>query len=311
MKPLFTHAEERHDHAPTPAHSPQPTAHSPQRFERWLRRLGSPGVSLFLASALVACGGGGDGGSTTPTPTPSNPATGIVTANGCVVMDDNASCNATASWATQNASSPRLSSGGATISTLAAGSATFAVPLGTSAVAISNGNTVLASVNVVAACGASSLAVNGVCKSNPSAWWPPATITPIGVKVYGASPIPAGCTSWYQQCWKDLVRNGEVKFIETPQVMTGINSRPIVFAFYRNASGLWNTLPTYRDTGELVGSDIFGGISQEYDWAQGTAHGIIIHEKASGDCYEKAYYPPTTQPGVPSAIWDVKRVSCP
>lgn len=133
----------------------------------------------------------------------------------------------------------------------------------------------------------------------------------MGVKVFGAGEIPAGCTSWFQQCWKDLVKNGGMKFIETPQVMTGINSRPIVFAFYKNASGLWNALPIYRDTGELVGAEISGGVSVEVDWVIGTTHGIIQHDLSLNTCYEMTWYPPTTQSGVSSNIWGNKQISCP
>jgi hypothetical protein len=147
--------------------------------------------------------------------------------------------------------------------------------------------------------------------ADPTAWWPPTTITPVGVKVFGAGLIPAGCTSWTQQCWKDLVKNGGMKFIETPAVMVGSNSRQIVAPFYQNASGFWNILPTYKDTGEPVGGDIGSGVSIEIDWAQGTTRGFIVHEKVSGHCYEMAWYPPTTQQGVASNIWDSVQVTCP
>ena len=189
MKPLFTHLRERHDRANS---SPQPTAHSPQRFERALRRLGSPFVFLFLVSALVACGGGGDGGTTVPTP---NPATGTLTASGCTVPDGASSCNASASWTTSNATSPRLTSGGATVSTLPSGSATFSISLGTTSVALTNAGAVLASTNVTASCGANSTVVSGVCQATAPAVLRYSDIILANSDQYGWYPVKLVVTS--------------------------------------------------------------------------------------------------------------------
>jgi len=66
-------------------------------------------------------------------------------------------------------------------------------------------------------------------------WWPPATITPMGVKVFGANQLPEGCTSWLEPCWKEAVRNGIVKFVDTPAKMVGLptanKDRSVVFAY--------------------------------------------------------------------------------
>ena len=121
-----------------------------------------------------------------------------------------------------------------------------------------------------------------------------AWVANVGVKVIGTNELPAGCTYWEEKCWKDSVANGTVKFIATPALMIGYNNRPVVFAYYRLYSTIfkanqWNYLPIYADDGSLVGSNIFGGISQEVDFAQGSAKGVIIHEKSTGDCYERAW----------------------
>ncbi len=127
------------------------------------------------------------------------------------------------------------------------------------------------------------------------ATWPPATITPVGVKVFGANQLPAGCTSASQQCWKDAVANGTVKFISTPALMTSFNNRPVVFAYFRNTTvafgvnGLWNYLAFYADDGSLVGSDIYGGTSSEIDWVYGNTSGILVHEKSTGLCIQTAW----------------------
>ena len=265
---------------------------------------------LSIALALVACGGGGD---SSPTPT-----TPVVDTNGPVLTLATAAPLSTTGSIVVTANEPLNGSG--IIVTVKNGAAT--VPVTTSFGIDGKTETIRpvtswpdGSVLTITASASDTSGNVGTASftlaTEAIAWWPPKNITPVGVKVFGASQIPAGCTSWFQQCWKDLVKNGGMKFIETPQVMTGINSRSIVFAFYKNANGLWSTLPIYRDTGELVGSEISGGVSLEYDWVQGTARGIIVHEKVSGNCYETAYYPPTTQPGVPSAVWANTQVSCP
>ncbi len=121
-----------------------------------------------------------------------------------------------------------------------------------------------------------------------------AWVANVGVKVVGTNELPAGCTFWADQCWKDSVANGTVKFIATPALMIGYNNRPVVFAYYRLYSTIfkanqWNYLPIYADNGSLVGSNIFGGNIEEIDFAQGSAKGIIIHSKTVGLCYETAW----------------------
>jgi len=115
------------------------------------------------------------------------------------------------------------------------------------------------------------------------------------VKVGNVGQLPVGCTSWKQQCWKDAVANGTVKFIATSAKMTGYNDRPVMKAYFRNTStfngvtGLWNSLAFYADDGSPVGADIFGGSYSEIDWVYGTEKGIIIHEKSTNLCYQIAW----------------------
>ncbi len=79
----------------------------------------------------------------------------------------------------------------------------------------------------------------------------------MGYQISGANQLPAGCISVEQQCWKDAVANGKVKFAATSATMTGYNSRPVVFAYFRNTetafgvTGLWNTLVMYADDGSI------------------------------------------------------------
>lgn len=152
-----------------------------------------------------------------------------------------------------------------------------------------------------------------------------ACVYPIGVKVYGTNTLPQGCDHASQQCWKDAVASGLVKFIATPALMTNYitdsgvdqSKRNVVFAYFRNTTlfngvaGLWNTLPMYADNGGLVGPDIYGGVYGELDWVYGTPGGIITHLKDLNICIEITYYPKTTQVGVNSSTWAGKEVTCP
>jgi hypothetical protein len=118
-----------------------------------------------------------------------------------------------------------------------------------------------------------------------------ACVYPMGVKVSGVNQLPAGCNTWKDQCWKDSVANGIVKWVATSALMTGYSTRPVVFAYFRNTStafgvtGLWNYMPLYADDGSLTGGDIFGGNTDEIDWIDGTPNGIIYHNKTRGFCY--------------------------
>ena len=143
----------------------------------------------------------------------------------------------------------------------------------------------------------------GACISPPAATgytWNAglgAWVANVGVKVVGTNELPAGCTFWADQCWKDSVANGTVKFIATPALMIGYNNRPVVFAYYRLFSTVfkvnaWNYLAIYADDGSLVGSNISGGSREEIDFAQGSAKGVIVHSKPTGDCYEMAWNSP-------------------
>ncbi|MEK7604725.1 MAG: hypothetical protein AAB442_02950 [Patescibacteria group bacterium] len=143
------------------------------------------------------------------------------------------------------------------------------------------------------------------------AWWAAARIYAMGVKVVGANQLPPGCNTWAQQCWKEAVANGTVKFVATSAAdHTG---RPIIFAFFRNnttmfgVTGLWETLPVYADDGTFAGSDIGGGVASEVDLIFGSLNGGVVHEVASDRCFEKYYF---VNPQNGGTSWSVRPVTC-
>lgn len=152
-----------------------------------------------------------------------------------------------------------------------------------------------------------------------TSWWngTQVAIYPMGTKVLSANQLPAGCTSTLQQCWRESVLNGTVKFIETSAVMVGLSNgrdtRPIVFAYYVTADGTkWDTQPFYSDTGDpTVGNgsgNLTGGGSFVVDWLYGNSQGTILH--ALNACYQFKWFP-AGDPGGNANVWATEPVACP
>ena len=261
-----------------------------------------------LVSFLVACGGGG--GDTTP---PVAISTGTITsvAKNVTIQQDLSTGTTTINWSTKDATNVFVKdASGATVGSGVSGSAAVNVRVGTNIVSLYSGTTVLGTVTITGACvGGTTPDATGNCKAPVVAgWWPPKNVTPIGTKVFNANQLPQGCNAWAQQCWKDSVANGTVKFITTSA--TGANPRPIVFAYFRNTStafgvtGLWNVLPIYADDGSLAANDIFGGIASEIDQVLGNSSGVILHDKPTGICVELYYF-------AQGFTWSSREVICP
>jgi hypothetical protein len=134
-------------------------------------------------------------------------------------------------------------------------------------------------------------------------------------KVYGTDAVrlPVTCISETQQCWKDLVTSGAIKWLTTPAVMTGYNGRPITIAVYidnkigyNGQDGLYHAQLVYADTGEKAGAiDITdGGLAVDLDWIVGNAQGALFRDKRDGNCWQLKWNPPTTQTGISSNVWD-------
>lgn len=155
-----------------------------------------------------------------------------------------------------------------------------------------------------------------------ASWWPPKTIAPMGTKVYGTDAVrlPVSCTSETEQCWKDLVMSGDIKWVSTSVTMVGFNNRPIVIAVfvdnkvgYNGQDGLYHTHLFYADTGEkATNQDITdGGNAIDLDWVVGNAEGALLRDKRDSKCWQLKWNPPTTQTGVSSNVWDYTQVTCP
>lgn len=145
----------------------------------------------------------------------------------------------------------------------------------------------------------------------PAVWNGKFCVAPKGVWVVGANQLSPGCTSWYQDCWKE-----PTKLIATSATMTGVSSRPIMLGFFRDVNGLWGYSPMFADEGLPVfttptwGTGISGSTTQGIDQMKGTDYGFLA-QATNGLCYEIRWFPPTTQTGVGSSVWANIPVTCP
>ncbi len=101
---------------------------------------------------------------------------------------------------------------------------------------------------------------------NPNLGGGGAFVANIGVLVTGANTLPAACLTVGDACWVQSVQNGTIKFVNSGAVMTGINTRPIVFAYYAsnfNSNLYYYNLPIFADDGTsaTLNSVNTGGIS--------------------------------------------------
>jgi hypothetical protein len=271
-------------------------------------------AGLVLAFTLAACGGGGGGGTTTPPPPP--PPTDTTKPTFTFVSSTASSVVVKASEAVMTSgASVSLVDGGAVKS----GSTTLGTDQMTMTWTSTSGDLACGKTYTVAAT-ATDLAGNAsappatpmtlTTTACPTSYWNPVpTFTAMGTKVFGANQLPAGCTSQSMQCWKDAVANGTVKFVATTATMTGLNSRPIVFAYYKTADGLkWNTQPYYADTGEAVSGDLTGGSTVNIDMVVGNVPGMIFRVGTS--CGQIKWYP-AGDPSGNSNVWASAAASCP
>lgn len=168
-------------------------------------------------------------------------------------------------------------------------------------------------------------------------WWPP-TFVPMGTKVYldstkapagavvnGTFPgqtqsglLPADCKITGDECWKEAVRNGTIKFLATTAKNPNQPTRPIAFGFYKTVSTiLWPgklaycEKPFFADDGTLVApNDPVENrcVLAEHVFAVGNNFGEIIQQKNYNNgviaCFQQKYN--TSLDG-----WDYSETPCP
>jgi len=264
---------------------------------------------------LTACGGGGgDNNHYQPSPTPTCTLPAISTANGCVIPTVATlaaspttvlyGAKATLMWGyTGGTPTSCVSSGNWNLGGNAIGSGlSEALTSNTTfAYTCSNAAGSIVANTTVTVCAQGQVISSGVCTTPTVSCISPVVLNsilnsceyPMGMWVTIGNQLPVGCTSWTQSCWANST---EVKWVESSAPMIGLNTRPVRFAFFRNATvfgginGMWNTIPFYADSKEPVYQDISGGIPQEIDRVYGTSTGLIMHMKASGLCTQQIWH---------------------
>lgn len=296
---------------------PSPTRHIKEKSmtKKSSGRLWATAFVALAAIGLTACGGGGGGGAVTPVaavdstpPTFSlTTATPAALASAVVVT---ASENLLAAGATITVADAGVTKSGGTV--LGADQKTLTWSSSSGDFLCGKTYTVTASASDVAGNAGTMPATTFTTIACPAAayWNPAPAFAPMGTRVTGANQLPAGCTATTQQCWKDAVINGTVKFIATSATMTGVNARPIVFAYYRGATGLYNMQPFYADTGDVVTGNLTGGVASEPQWGIGNAAGMIIRELSSGNCFQWKWYP-AGDPSGRNDVWATEPAACP
>lgn len=121
------------------------------------------GLVGLLTLALGACGGASSGGAGPSSPRSAGSST--LSARGCVIAEGASACHASITWSIVGARAPRVTVGGATVSTEAAGSASPAVSTTALTVSLFDGSSLLGEQTISGAC-ASASAWNGtVCNA--------------------------------------------------------------------------------------------------------------------------------------------------
>lgn len=145
--------------------------------------------------------------------------------------------------------------------------------------------------NSVGACMSPPLAIGYTWNNIIKAW-----VADIGVLVTGANTLPAACVTVGDTCWLNSVADGTIKFANSNIVITGQNTRPIVFAFYRPGSGIgagyYLTTPVYADVvgvSTLLNQNIEnGGIFDAITEVKGSTLGLKQTSPGFG-CWEKVF----------------------
>ena len=114
-------------------------------------------------------------------------------------------------------------------------------------------------------------------------------LKPIGSQAIGMNQLPASALLIGDTGWNKAVTDGVQKFLDSGMLLTGYNTRPIVFAFYKAPSGTSCVTPIYKDDGSAVDNNKAVGNAcntVDADWAVGTLSGVVRHFPSLGMCYE-------------------------
>lgn len=306
-------------------------------------------TTILAAAILAGCGSGGSGDTpvsppppTTPTPvnavvtttvTPADGATGVardmkltaVFESNTFVASSTASLSCAGISQTLNAAPPVVSGKTTTVTWAAASplpyGATCTYQVLATAPGVDGGTQV--NVNQRGTITVEQL----VCKTGESvspdgqtcvavaSWWPPKSITPMGVKVLSSTlaQLPAGCLSFTAECFKNFVAESKMVTLNTTATMTGLpapDNRPLVTLVYLTPSGKMQITLFFADNGAVAVQQVIDfNIGNPFEWVIGNERGYIMKDNVLGTCLQwKWNYNPTTGKGL---FWDYEGATCP
>jgi hypothetical protein len=138
-----------------------------------------------------------------------------------------------------------------------------------------------------------------------------AWVADIGTLVVGTNQLPAGCVLVGDACWNQSIADGTIKLANSGLVLTGFNTRPIVFAFYRAGTGtaftgVYLTLPLYADaigdTPQFVKNAAQDGVKEMATDVKGSSVGLKA--TFTSGCWEKIF-------SQTSASFLTRSIACP
>ena len=145
----------------------------------------------------------------------------------------------------------------------------------------------------------------GVCMSPPAAsgyTWNTvlrAWVADIGTLVVGTNQLPAACVLVGDAFWNQSIANGTIKLVNTGMLITGVNTRPLVFAYYQAGAGSafpgsYMTTPVYADavgdTPLSPNNTANGGVTEVLSSVKGSGFGL--KETSPSGCWEKVFANP-------------------
>lgn len=125
-------------------------------------------------------------------------------------------------------------------------------------------------------------------------------VADVGVLVSGANLLPSTSNVIGDAAWLTAAANGTIKWVKTPSTMTGLNSRPLVYAYYKttNAPGGNGSTEYYAVTAmyaDTVATSAFanqnvgnGSAAVEISQIRGSASGAKLFAPTQG-CFERAW----------------------
>lgn len=268
--------------------------HSPRGGKEFAMKFSTVATLVVAAMLLVACGGGGGGSPASSQP--SQPTADTTAPTLTLATSSPASTTTTVVFTSSedlagNVSVTIKDASGATISGSTILNSGNRGMTWTPGGALACNTTYTATAVGADLAGNTGTATSTVTTVGCSALWPPTTIAPINQKVIGLNVLSGTNVLIGDAAWQAAVTNNTVKFSDTGMVMTGLDTRPILWAMYQ-FNNMWCTVPVHKDDGSpSKGLEPAGSVcnTESIDYMIGTPAGLIRHFTNRDQCFERRW----------------------